>query len=164
MKLVGCVALSCCVSLVVSLPAPAGSADAGSDVLRVDSRQLQIPVLVKPAQRDTIKELQLFASTDEGRTWQRVASLRPDGDAFRFVAPGEGIYWFSLRIVKNDGTAEPADVTLLPTALKVQVGASEPKPRKDGDQAVEDLKGEVKALRRQLEAIEKRLLEIEKAK
>jgi hypothetical protein len=164
MKLVGCVALSCCVALVVSLPAPAGSADDGSDVLRVESRQLQIPVLIKPAQRDTIKELQLFASTDEGRTWQRVASLRLDGDAFRFEAPGEGIYWFSLRIVKNDGTAEPANASRLPAALKVQVGASVPKPRKDEDQAVQDLKGELKALRRQLETIEKRLSEIEKAK
>jgi RNA polymerase sigma factor (sigma-70 family) len=141
-----------------------GSPDAGSDVMRTHSRQLQIPVLVEPARRGKIKELQLFASADRGETWQQVANLRPDGDAFRFEAPREGIYWFNMRVVNSDGTKEPSDVSSVPPALKVDVGAGEPKFRKDKDQAVHEPKGEVEVLRQQLERIQKRLSEIEQAK
>lgn len=49
-------------------------------------------------------------------------------------------------------------------AVEIQVGAGEPMPRKETDQAVQELKEEVKALRQQLEKIEKRLSEMEKAK
>jgi hypothetical protein len=164
MRLVGCLVLSCCVSLVLCLSAPAGSADAGPDVMRVDTLQFKIAVRVEPTQRPNIKELQLFASADHGKTWQQVASLHPDGEAFPFEAPREGIYWFNLRIVKNDGTAEPRDVSSVPAALKVQVGAGEAKAQKDTANTVQELKAEVKVLRQQLEQVEKRLSEIEKAK
>jgi hypothetical protein len=164
MKLVRCIALSCWVSLVLSIPAPAAPADAGSDVMRIDSRQFQIPVRVEPAQWGKIKELQLFASADEGKTWQQVASLSPDGNAFRFEASRDGIYWFNVRIVKSDGTTEPRDVSSLQAALKVQVGAGEPKLHKDTAKDVQELNADIKVLRQQLEQIEKRLSEIEKAK
>jgi hypothetical protein len=162
MRLVGYLVLSCCVSLVLCLSAPAGSADAGSDVMRVDTRQFKIAVRVEPTQRPNIKELQLFASADRGKTWKQVASLQPDVEAIPFEAPREGIYWFNLRIVKSDGTAEPRDVSAVPPALKVQVGGEQ---RKDTtSEGVQALKAEAQNLRRQLEQIEKRLSEVEKGK
>ena len=69
-----------------------------------------------------------------------------------------------MRVVKSDGTAEPRDVSSVPAALKVQVGAREAKAPKDTAKAVQELMAEVKVLRRQLEQVEKRLSEIEKAK
>jgi hypothetical protein len=164
MRLVGCVVLSCLVSLVFCLPAPVASADAGPDVMRTESRQLRIPVHAELAQRENIKALQLFASADAGKTWQQVASIGPNGEAFKFEAPREGVYWFNVRVVKTDGTAEPRDVSFLSAALKIQVGSGEPNPRQDKEKAVQELKAEVKVLRQQLERIEKRLSEIEKAK
>jgi hypothetical protein len=164
MRLVGCVVLSFCVSLVLCLSAEAGSADAGPDVMRVDARQFQIPVHVELTRRPNIKELQLFASADEGKTWQQVASLHPDGKAFRFEAPRDGTYWFNVRVVESDGTAEPRDVSSLPAALKVRVGAGELEPARDTAKTVQELQADLKVLRQQMKQIEKRLSEIEKAK
>jgi hypothetical protein len=55
-------------------------------------------------------------------------------------------------------------VRVVSNAVEIQVGAGEPMPRKDTEQAVQELKEEVKALRQQLEKMEKRLSEIEKGK
>lgn len=55
-------------------------------------------------------------------------------------------------------------VRVVSNVVEIQVGAAGPMPRKDTDQAVQDLKEEVRVLRRQLDKIEKRLSEIEKAK
>lgn len=55
-------------------------------------------------------------------------------------------------------------VRVVSNAVEIQVAAGEPMPRQDTDQAVQELKAEIKALRQLLEKIEKRLSEIEKAK
>jgi hypothetical protein len=55
-------------------------------------------------------------------------------------------------------------VRVVSNAVEIQVAAGEPMPCKDSDEAVQELKEEVKILRQQLEKIEKRLSEIEKAK
>ena len=165
MRFVGRVALPCWLFLVLCLPATGSPADPGPDVLRINMRHLQIPVRVDAGRKCEIKELQLFASTDEGKAWQQVATCSPGGDAFQFEAPGEGIYWFTLRIVHTDGRVEPCNLFGTPASLKVQVVTEEPKPRKDTEKAtVKDLKAAVKALRQQLDQIEKRLSEFDKPK
>src|SRR4051812_46245032 len=110
MKFVGCVILSRGVFPILCLVASVNSATAGQDVVRVDSPRFKIPVQVGTAQQGKIKELQLFVSANQGKTWQQAASLSPDGNAFRFEAPGRGLYWFNVRVVNSDGTPEPADM------------------------------------------------------
>jgi hypothetical protein len=151
MRVVGCVVLSCSVSLVHSF-----RAWAGADELRIASRQFQIPVWVDPAQRENIKEVQLFVSADDGKTWQQFANLRRHGEGFpfRFEAPREGTYWFKLRIIRSDGTREPRDLSSAQAALKVRVGAGEPNPHKDTPKDVQEL---TRVLRQQFEQLEKRL-------
>ncbi len=88
-------------TLVLNACATAGSDGPDPDgVVRMFSRQLQLPVMVEASQKQNIKELQLFTSTDGDKTWQQVGRLGPDGERFRFEAPHDGMYWFSLRIVK----------------------------------------------------------------
>jgi hypothetical protein len=55
-------------------------------------------------------------------------------------------------------------VRVVSNAVAIQVGAGGPGPRKDPDQAIQELTEQVQALRQQLEKIEKRLSEVEKAK
>jgi hypothetical protein len=55
-------------------------------------------------------------------------------------------------------------VRVVSNAVEIQVADGKPVPRKDTDQAVRELAEQVNALRRQLETIEKRLKELEKAK
>jgi len=116
-------------------PGPGTSADADPEVHRVNSRQFQVPVRVEPTRRGAVEEVQLFVSADAGKTWRLAETLRPDGDAFRYEAPADGVYWFDVRVVATDGSADPRDVsTVLPT-LKVEVRTggveAEPAPRRD---------------------------------
>ncbi|MCA9124994.1 MAG: hypothetical protein H6822_24875 [Planctomycetaceae bacterium] len=165
MRLVSRVVLPCCVSVALCLFTLASSADA-ADVIRADTRQFTIPVWVERAQRPNIKELQLFVSADQGKTWTQVASLPPDAaiaSGFRFEAPGDGTYWFSSRIVNNDYIAELGDMHSPRVELKVQVCAGEPKSQK-ATANVQELKAEAKLLRQRLKQIRMRLSEIEKVK
>jgi hypothetical protein len=166
MPLVSCVVLSCCVSVVPCLFTLASYADAAPEVIRAHTRQFQIPVSVERAQRPNIKELQLFVSADQGKTWTQHASLPLDAamaSGFRFEAPCDGIYWFSSRIVKNDDMAELGVTLSSRVELKVQVCAGEPQSQEDTAN-VQELKAKAKFLRERLKRIEKRLSDIEKAK
>src|ERR1700736_127538 len=84
-------------------PAPA-------DVYHINQQQLKIPISIDPSRRAEIKELRLFVSADEGRTWNQQAVASPDQEAFSFYAPRDGLYWFSVAIVNQQGKQEPLDI------------------------------------------------------
>jgi RNA polymerase sigma factor (sigma-70 family) len=132
-------------------------------VFRTELRKVRLPVDILAEQRDTIKEVQLYASADEGKTWWEAGRIGPDGDSFDFEAPRDGVYWFSLRTIHRDGTAEPRDLSSLSATLKFQMGAAKQRPGSP-QQSIEELNAEVKVLRQQLRQLEQRLAEMEKAK
>src|ERR1043165_130449 len=70
-----------------------------NDVFYTNQRNHRIPVKLQEARRDEIRELMLFVSTDQGRTWsQGAASVAPEKDAsFALYTKGDGLHW--LRVV-----------------------------------------------------------------
>jgi RNA polymerase sigma factor (sigma-70 family) len=85
------------------------------------TRDFKIPVSVRPDVRAELKELTLLMSEDEGKTWQKVAFLSSD-EGFIVHVPKDGLYWFTVQLVKKDGTAEPHDLRgPLKPELKVRV-------------------------------------------
>ena len=68
-------------TLTLALLALSTSAVPG-DVVPMNSRNFQIPIHIAEGQRSKIKELLLFASSDEGVTWNQVSAAAPDKDAF----------------------------------------------------------------------------------
>ena len=58
-----------------------------SDVLITNQRSLSIPVNIQDARRAELRELVLYASNDQGRTWQQTAAVPPTQNAFTFNAP-----------------------------------------------------------------------------
>jgi hypothetical protein len=111
-----------------------------SDVVSINSRNLQIPILIKEGQRDKIKELLLFSSTDQGATWNQVAVATPDKDAFVFYAPNDGMYWFNIAVIDSQGNRQP-DVYKTPPRQKVLVDTVKPNVRlvtteRQGDEIV----------------------------
>ena len=78
-----------------------------SDVVPINSRSFQIPILIKDGQRDKIKELILFSSTDQGATWNQADVATPDKKSFIFYAPNDGAYWFNITVVDAKGNREP---------------------------------------------------------
>src|SRR5438876_5933500 len=99
------------------------------DVVPMNSRNFQIPIHVAEGQRSKIKELILFASNDEGVTWNQVSQAPPDKDAFIFYAPNDGLYWFNICVVDTQGRREPPDIYKSIPRQKVLVDTLQPSVR-----------------------------------
>src|SRR5262249_55270709 len=89
-------------------------------------RQFKIPITVKQSERAKIKELILYVSDDEGRTWKDTANAPPDKDAFVFYAPHDGVFWFNICVIGQAGNREPPDIYKVPPAQKVLVDTLRP--------------------------------------
>jgi hypothetical protein len=97
-----------------------------TDVWPINQRTIRIPIRVDPARRHEIKELILFSSSDQGKTWQQVAVAPPEQDGFPFYAPTDGIYWFSVCVVDQKGNREPPDIYKVPPSQKILVDTLKP--------------------------------------
>jgi len=93
------------------------------DVMPVKDRAIQIPInLIKPQE---VRELLLFVSTDQGRTWQQVSYATPDKKFFPFFAPSDGEYWFQVCTIDQRGQRHPSDLNQEP-GLKVLIDTLPP--------------------------------------
>jgi len=99
------------------------------DVVPMNSRNFKIPIQIAAADRSKIKELILFSSSDNGKTWQQSAVSAPDKDAFLFYAPTDGLYWFNLCVVDEKGHRKPADLYNTPPRQKILVDTLKPNLR-----------------------------------
>jgi hypothetical protein len=93
----------------------------------MNSRNFKIPIQrLNDSLRSKIKELQLFVSDDQGVTWKQVAKATPDDKAFIFYAPADGVYWFNVGVVDNQGKREPPDLYQSAPRQKVLVDTAKP--------------------------------------
>jgi hypothetical protein len=88
-------------------------------------RQFRIPFKAGPG-AERLRELRLFVSTDQGRTWQQVDKSPPEGTEFRFYTNRDGIYWFTVQTVDKLGQATPAAPASGEVSLKVTVDTQPP--------------------------------------
>src|SRR5438105_1423835 len=105
---VGTLALAC-LWLVGQVP---------GDVVYTNQLNHRIDVQFK-VQRNEIKELRLFASTNQGRDWDLVNSIQPEKDFFVFRAPGDGIYWLRVASVNHKGEQFPENLRTGPPNQKM---------------------------------------------
>jgi hypothetical protein len=117
---------ACGVVFCVGLLALAGAAPAqesgGVLVNSASERTFRIPFIVQPDDLPRIREIQLYYSMDQGRTWRHHATATPEQGRFEmFTAPQDGTYWFAVRTVDRQGKVNPPTDDGLRVALKVQV-------------------------------------------
>jgi hypothetical protein len=96
------------------------------DTFPIKERSLRIPIKVDPARRSQIKELRLFSSSDQGKTWQQVGVAHPDDSGFPFNAPTDGEYWFSVVVIDMQGRADPDNIYQVPPSQKIVVDTLKP--------------------------------------
>jgi hypothetical protein len=96
------------------------------DTFPMKERSLRIPIKVDPARRSQIKELRLFSSSDQGKTWQQVAVAHPDDSGFPFNAPTDGEYWFSVVVIDMQGRSDPENIYQVPPSQKIVVDSLKP--------------------------------------
>jgi polysaccharide export outer membrane protein len=98
----------------------------GSDVAFVGKRSFRIP-FHRDAARN-VKEVVLFVSDDEGRTYRQAATATPDEKSFDFTAPSDGVYGFVIQAITGDGK-EPAVVAGAKPMLRVCVDTKPPEAK-----------------------------------
>jgi hypothetical protein len=103
--------------------APAQETSGGNIFSRY--RQFRIPFNAGTG-AGRLKQLQLFASTDQGRTWQPAATAPPEEGQFRFVADRDGYFWFTVQTKDLEGRLYPATLEGATPSLKVIIDTVPP--------------------------------------
>lgn len=118
------------VALLVLLPSPHGAAGQGAGggearIFYSPLRVFYIPFTVDPGDR-RIRQVLLYASQDDGKTYQYVSSVLPTERQFKFTAPGDGWIWFAVQTEDQEGRRNPTDPASVVPALKVCVDTRPP--------------------------------------
>ncbi len=87
------------------------------------------------------RSVELYASTDRGRSWQKISEAQPSVRNFTYRAPGDGEYWFAIRTIDATGNAWPAG----PMQAELQVVVDTQSPQIIRLDGVIDAAGQVTA-------------------
>ena len=104
------------------------SAQPPDDVRILPSRErtFRIPFQIPPGEQ-RIREVQLYYSIDQGRSWRPSAVAVPSQGYFsQFTSPQDGLYWFAVRTMDQQGRFYPATEDGLRPGLKVLVDTVAP--------------------------------------
>jgi len=71
-------------------------------------------------------EVALYVSTKFGQSYQKVATANPGDREFRFQAPGDGWYWFTVQTRDTEGRFSPPDMSLAQPQIKMCVDTHPP--------------------------------------
>lgn len=112
---------------------------AQDDAEHLSERDWQIPITLSEPIRNTAQSLTLYVSSDLGKTWKKEATAKPSDDFFKYVAPSDGIFWFSVSFVNKSGQTVPAKESELQPQLKIVVDTKRPEVKlspveRSGDQ------------------------------
>jgi hypothetical protein len=83
---------------------------APDEVLHTNQRAMRVPIHFQGPLRAELKELLLFASWDQGQTYQQVAAVLPDKTEFAFEARNDGICWLKVAVINRQGKQEPENM------------------------------------------------------
>jgi hypothetical protein len=99
--------------------------EAASDVIYSRYNHFRIPFQAGPGEQ-RLKQLQLFFSNDQGRTWQPRAIAPPEQHHFRFISERDGLYWFAVQTMDQEGRLYPQTMDGAQPSLKVIVDTQPP--------------------------------------
>jgi hypothetical protein len=102
-----------------------GQAPSTVETTFANKREFRIPFNPGPGAQN-LKQLQLFVSTDQGKTWGSSAIVAPDQQRFHFLADRDGVFWFAVQTLDLKGTLFPPAMDGSPPSLKVIVDTQPP--------------------------------------
>jgi len=100
--------------------------DMGGGIIYSKFRQFRIPFDAGLA-TSKLKQLQLFVSQDQGKSWQPSAIAPPDQRHFRFIADRDGYFWFTVQTQDLDGKLYPPSLGSAQPSLKVIIDTAPPR-------------------------------------
>src|SRR5262249_41673049 len=90
----------------------------------------KIPFTAGPGKQN-LKQLQLYVSTDRGKTWQPSATAGPDQKYFQFLTDRDGLFWFTVQTQDMEGVYFPKSLEGATPSLKVLVDTVPPTVKLD---------------------------------
>jgi hypothetical protein len=106
-------------------PAPVAAQEGTTDLVYSRFRVFKIPFAAGPGQQ-RLKQLQLFVSTDRGKTWEPSATASPVQKYFQFMTDRDGLFWFTVQTLDVDGVLYPKSLEGAQPSLKVLVDSVAP--------------------------------------
>jgi hypothetical protein len=103
----------------------AAAQEGTTDLVYSRFRVFKIPFTTGPGQQ-RLKQLQLFVSTDRGKTWQPSATAHPDHKYFQFMTDHDGVFWFTVQTLDVEGMLYPKALEGAQPSLKVLVDTVAP--------------------------------------
>lgn len=102
-----------------------------SEISYMNDREFSIPITLPddPGERANLERLFLYVSSDGGKSWRREKTATPKHDSFTYLAPEDGVYWFSVQTEDKQKKLKPPDISAEPPALKVVVDTRKPSIR-----------------------------------
>ena len=113
-----------CLGLAVALLGAFGAHSVAEDAEQLSYlsfARFKIPFNIE-SDRQNVEEVQLWVSTDQGKSWQMHGSALPGAKHFEFQAAAEGLYFFSVQTLDKSGNVYPSQSPY----LKVYVDTSKP--------------------------------------
>ena len=98
----------------------------GGGQLYTNLRAGRIPSTINPDRKADIRELQLYMSGDQGRSWAPIDKITPDKDAFTYTTPADGEFWFKVLIINQQWKSEPPSPFEGAVAMKLVVDTKPP--------------------------------------
>jgi hypothetical protein len=96
------------------------------EVVYVNQKGFTIPISVKPERRADVRELVLYVSRDQGRTWEIHGRTAPDRKGFDYFANSDGLVWFSVAVIDKQGKQDPPDPYRTQVGQKICVDTVKP--------------------------------------
>ncbi|MSU76623.1 MAG: hypothetical protein EXS16_00870 [Gemmataceae bacterium] len=94
-------------------------------VIFFQHRQFKIP-FKNDFTSASVKQVRLYVSSDQGRSWNLTATAVPEERHFKFSTPQDGFFWFAVQTVDTQDKLAPAGVDDLRANLKVIVDSAAP--------------------------------------
>jgi hypothetical protein len=116
-------ALTCALAVVGAPPV------VPKDVTFLKDNRIEIPFNIDPARQSEIAALELYVSTNEGRSWAKAGVARANQTSFYYTAYADSFYWFTVRVIDKQNRREPEDLSTAPILQKVLVDTLKPEVR-----------------------------------
>lgn len=102
-----------------------GPAGAQEGIVYAPYRHFRVP-FTKSSPEQRLKQVQLYVSTDQGKSWQQAATAAPEQGQFKFLTEKDGYFWFAVQTQDNDGRLYPVRMDGATPNLKVVVDTQPP--------------------------------------
>ena len=101
-----CLVVICTVNATMSGTVQAQSQPAQERIIYTRQSEFSIPFEMDPADRP-IREVRLYVSDDQGRTWRKYSTAVPEDKGFKFRTERDGMFWFTVQTSDVDGKVKP---------------------------------------------------------